>query len=83
MFLHAGLVKLSGMLELLGLQFSQAMQMILKIQKPKAIPPLLGKKNTCVFQVSQPYLGFCPDPNHFIVNFEENTVKMLKKSRNI
>ena len=29
----------------------------------------------CVFQISRPYLGFCPDPKHFIVNFEENTVK--------
>ena len=71
------MVKLSGMLELLGLQFSQAMQMILKMQKPKAIPPPLGKKYM-YFQVSQPYLGFCPDPKHFIVNFGENTVKMLK-----
>ena len=29
----------------------------------------------CVFQVSRPYLGFCPDPKHFIVNFKENLVK--------
>ena len=35
-------------------------------------------KKQCVFQVSQSYLGFCPNPKHFIVNFEENTVKMLK-----
>ena len=34
----------------------------------------------CVFQVSRPYLGFCPDPKHFIVNFEENTVKSVEKS---
>ena len=26
----------------------------------------------CVFQVSQPYLGFYPDPNHYIVNCEQN-----------
>ena len=25
------------------------------------------KKNICVFQVSRPYLGFWPDPKHFIV----------------
>ena len=29
----------------------------------------------CVFQVSQPYLGFCPDPKHFIVNCVQNIVK--------
>ena len=29
----------------------------------------------CVFQVSRPYLGFCPDPKHFIVNCEQNVVK--------
>ena len=27
---------------------------------------LRPKKNICVFQVSQPYLGFWPDPKHFI-----------------
>ena len=25
----------------------------------------------CVFQVSQPYVGFCHDPKHFIVNCEK------------
>ena len=25
------------------------------------------KENICVFQVSRPYLGFWPDPKHFIV----------------
>ena len=36
-----------------------------------------------VFQGSQPYLGFCPDPKHFIVNFVENTVKNAEKSGKI
>ena len=36
----------------------------------------------CV-QVSLPYLGFCPDPKHFIVSFEENTVKTAEKSGKI
>ena len=35
----------------------------------------LGQKYTWVFQVSRPYLGFRPDPKHFIVNYEQNTVK--------
>ena len=26
-----------------------------------------AKKNICVFLVSRPYLGFWPDPKHFIV----------------
>ena len=29
-------------------------------------------KTRCVFQVSRPYLGFCPDPKHFIVKIEGN-----------
>ena len=37
------------------------------------------KKNVCVFQVSRPYLVFCPDPKHFIVNCEQNVVKLRKK----
>ena len=44
------------------------------------------KKNMCVFQVSRHYLGFCPDPKHFIVNCEqilsnllENWGKCIKK----
>ena len=37
------------------------------------------KKNICVFQVSRPYLGFCPDPKHFIVNCEQNVVKFAEK----
>ena len=32
-----------------------------------------------VFQVSQPYLGLCPDPKHFIVNCEQNIVKFAEK----
>ena len=32
-----------------------------------------------VFQVSQPYLGFRPDPKHFILNCEENVVKFAGK----
>ena len=38
------------------------------------------KKNLCVFQVFRPYLGFCPDPKHFIVNCEQNVVKFAEKS---
>ena len=37
-----------------------------------------GQKNICMFQVSLPYLGFCPDPKHFIVNCEQS-VKFAKK----
>ena len=37
------------------------------------------KKNIRVFQVSRPYLGFCPDPKHFIVNCEQNIVKYAEK----
>ena len=33
----------------------------------------------CVFQVSRPYLCFCPDPKHFIVNSEQNVVKFAEK----
>ena len=33
-----------------------------------------------MFQVSRPYLGFCPDPKHFIVNCEQNTVKFAEKN---
>ena len=35
----------------------------------------LGQKHTCVFQVSRPYLGFGPAPQHCIVNSEQNIVK--------
>ena len=35
------------------------------------------KNNICVFQVSRPYLGFRPDPKHFIVDCEQN-VKFAK-----
>ena len=37
------------------------------------------KKKMCVFQVSRPYIGFRPDPKHFIVNFEGNIVKYAEK----
>ena len=37
------------------------------------------KKNICVFQVSRPYLVFCPDPKHFIVKCEQNVVKFAEK----
>ena len=33
------------------------------------------KKYICVFHVSRSYLGFCPDPKHFISNCEQNVVK--------
>ena len=33
----------------------------------------------CLFQVSRPYLGFGPDPKHFIVNCEQNVVKFAGK----
>ena len=41
------------------------------------IKPPGQKKYMCVS--SQPYLGFCTDPKHFIVNCEENVVKLLEK----
>ena len=37
------------------------------------------KNFICVFQVSWPYLDFCPDPKHFIVNCEQNVVKFGEK----
>ena len=40
---------------------------------------LRPKKNIRVLQVSRPYLGFCPDPKHFIVNCEQNVVKFAGK----
>ena len=33
----------------------------------------------CVFQVSRPYLAFCPNSKHFIVNFKETIVKYAEK----
>ena len=39
------------------------------------------KKYICVFQVSRPYLGFCPDPKDFFVNCVQNVVKFTKKCR--
>ena len=42
----------------------------MKIYRNWLRPP----KNICVFQVSQPNLGFCPDPKQFIVNCEQNVV---------
>ena len=38
-----------------------------------------AKKYICVFRVSRPYLGFCHDPKHFIVNCEQNVVKSANK----
>ena len=34
-----------------------------------------------MFQVSRPYLGFCPDLKHFIVNSEQNIVKYADADR--
>ena len=31
--------------------------------------------NVCVFWISRPYLCFCPDPKHFIMNFVQNIGK--------
>ena len=36
-------------------------------------------KYMCVFQGSQPHIGFCPNPKHFIVNCEQNVVKFAEK----
>ena len=36
------------------------------------------KINICVLQVSRPFLGFCPDPKHFTVNFKENSLMAEK-----
>ena len=41
-------------------------------------PATLGKKNICVFQVSRPYLGFCPDPKYFILKREHNLLNVLE-----
>ena len=38
------------------------------------------KKSICVFQVSRPYLGVCPDSKHLIVNCEQNVVKFAEKT---
>ena len=37
----------------------------------------------CVFQVSQPYLCFCPDPKHFIVDCEQNVVRFAENGGKI
>ena len=43
---------------------------------------LMPKKNyMCVFQVSRPYLGDCPDPKHFIGNCEQNVAKFAENER--
>ena len=43
------------------------------VQSPfSLILGLKAKKKKCAFQVSRPYLGFCPDPKYFIVNCEQN-----------
>ena len=39
---------------------------------------LWPKKNICAFQVSQPYLDFCPNPKHFIVNLSKMLSDLLK-----
>ena len=39
----------------------------------------MPQKYICVFQVSRPYLGFCPAPIHFIVKLEQNIVKYVEK----
>ena len=38
---------------------------------------LRPNKNICVFQVCRPFLGFCLDPKHFIVNYEQNMLKKI------
>ena len=40
---------------------------------------LRPKTVICMFQVSSPYLGFAPDPKHFIANCKQNIVKYAKK----
>ena len=37
------------------------------------------KENPCVFQLSSHCQGFCCDPKHFIVKFEEHIVKCAEK----
>ena len=39
------------------------------------------KKNICVFRVSRPYLGFWPDPKHFIV-LKIIYIYIFKKKKN-
>ena len=39
------------------------------------------KENIFVFQVSRPYLVFCPDPKHFIVNCEQNVAKFAENGK--
>ena len=46
-----------------------------KLDSTGVIFSLRPKKYVCVFQVSRPYLGFCTDSEHFIVNCEQNVVK--------
>ena len=41
------------------------------------LSPHLRPNKICVFQVSRPYLGFCPNPKHFIVNCEQNVVVVV------
>ena len=41
-------------------------------------PCYIRPKNICVVQVSRPYLGFCHDPQYFIVKYEHNLSNMLE-----
>ena len=43
------------------------------------LPQIRQKKKICVLQVSRPYLGFSPDPKHFIVDCEQIVVKFAEK----
>ena len=40
-------------------------------------------KFICVFQASRPYLGFCPDPKHFIVSCNKILSNVLKMGENV
>ena len=44
-----------------------------------------ANKDVCVFQVSRPYLGFCPecDPKHFIEKSGQNSQNTEKNDKNI
>ena len=42
---------------------------------------LLGKKKEYIYMSVSGFLGFCPDPKHFIVNCQQIVVKFAEKWR--
>ena len=60
-------------------QYTDDIKKFLPVNEKITSSDIRPQKNICVFQVSRTYLGFCPDPKHFIVNCEQNVVKSAEK----